>query len=695
MTPDQDVQLADRHHRSGRAKEAEQICRKVLRGAPEHPDALHLLGVITAQSGHPGAGADLIRRAVKLRPDFVQAWRNLGCVLVNQGAQEEAAAAYSQVVRCRPADAEAHFALGLILRGSGRSEEAAAAFASAAALRPDWADAHSKLGLTLRGLGKFDEAIEAYTKAIELEPKSADLHNNLANVLRDKGLLDEAIEQYVAAVRIRDTDAVTCLNLGNALKDKELFSAAAVAYERAVQLDPTCREALHQMAFALSSLNRFDDALAAHRRALALSPDDPRAHEALGATLLFKQDMAAAEASFRRALDLGSESATAWHGLGSALKCLGRFDEASTCFRRALAINPDGASFFKGLVATGRQVADEGEIGRLAALLRRPGLPAIERVWAGFSLGKLLDEADRFDEAFACLSAANTLFRETRANAGEHFDAEALSRTVDRIIETFTPDFFAQRRSWGDESELPVFVVGMPRSGTTLVEQIAASHHDVHGAGELPDISRLAFGLAHGGDPTAGTAWTADDIATASRAHLDNLESMAGGATRLVDKMPGNVFHLGLIATLFPSARVVFCRRDGRDNCLSCYFQQFAKNNLLYSYDLRDCARQFLETERLTEHWLRNLPLPMLEIRYEDMVADQEGQSRRLIEFLGLPWDPACLEFHRTERQVVTASLWQVRQPIYTRSVGRWRHYERDIGPLLNALADAGSDTAT
>jgi tetratricopeptide (TPR) repeat protein len=686
MTQDEVIRVADQHHRSGRPEEAERICRQVLVQQPDHPDALHLSGVIAAQTGRLDAAVDLIRRAVQIRPDFPAAWRNLGCVLVNQGNSDEAVAAYNRLIRLRPTDAPAHFAVGLILRDCGRLDEAIAAFSRATELKPDFAEAHAKLGQALRNERRLDQAIAAYRRAIAIDSGSADLHNNLANVLRDKGLLDEAITEYTKAVRLKDDDAVTCLNLGNALSQKEWFAEAVVAYQRAVQLDPRCYEAHHQMGFALASVDRFDEALLSHRRALALMPDDPRAHEALGATLLLKHDMAAAEASFRRALALGSESAHVWHGLGTALKCLGRFEDASACFRRALAISPDGAAFFKGLVATGRQVADAGEIARLTALLNEAGLPVGERTAAGFALGKLLDEADRFDEAFGCLSAANLLFKESRASAGEHFDGDLLKRTVARMTQSFTPEFFAQRQSWGETSELPVFIVGMPRSGTTLVEQIAASHPDVFGAGELPDIARLAGSISQGEDLATGQGWTSEAIAKASKSHLAQLRSLGGGARRVIDKLPGNVFHLGLIALLYPAARVIFCRRDVRDNCLSCYFQQFSKNHLLYTYDLADCGRQYLETERITAHWLKVLPLRMLEIRYEELVADQEGQSRRMIDFLGLPWDPACLEFHRTQRTVVTASVWQVRQPIYTRSVGRWRHYERHLGPLLDVL---------
>jgi tetratricopeptide (TPR) repeat protein len=575
----------------------------------------------------------------------------------------------------------------LLLKDRGRLDEAIAAFGEATRLRPGFAEAHGKLGQALRNKGRLDEAIAAYSSAIALDPSCADAHNNLGNVLRDKGLIDEAVAEYTKALRLKDDDAVTCLNLGNALSQKEWYAEAVVAYERAVQLDPANYEAHHQMGFALASLERFDEALRSHRRALALKPDDARTHEALGATLLLKHEMAEAETTFRRALALGANSALVWNGLGTALKCLGRFDEASVCFRNALAMSPDAPAFYKGLVATGRQVADPAEAERLTALLRQPELCDNDRIIAGFALAKLLDEADRFDEAFDCLSAANSLFKTTRAAAGERFDADVLHRTVGRMVEAFTPDFFSHRRAWGDPSEVPVFIVGMPRSGTTLVEQIAASHPAVFGAGELSDIAHLAIALP-GQDRATGQAWDAASIAKASRTYLERLRSLGGDAVRVIDKLPGNVFHLGFIATMFPAARVVFCRRDARDTCLSCYFQQFSKNNLLFTYDLADCGRQYVETERLAAHWLATLRLRMLEIHYETLVADQEAESRRLIDFLGLPWDAACLDFHRTQRTVATASVWQVRQPMYTRSVRRWRHYESHLGPLTEVLSE-------
>jgi len=628
-----------------------------------------------------------MRRAVRQRPEFAEAWANLGCVLVNDRQFDEAIQVYQWLAQLRPTDAAPHYALGILLRELGRLDEAIAAFSSATQFQGDLVDAHTRLGAALRSVGRLEEAMAAYSKAIAIRPDCADAWNDLANVLRDKGLLDEAIAHYARAAELKGDDGVIQFNLGNALYHQERFAEALPPYKRALQIKPDYFEAQNMLGLALAGLQRYEEAAAAHRRALAMRPDDAGAHEALGSALTHQQDVVAAEASFRRALALTPDSATAWNGLGMTLQSSGLFDEAVDCFRRALAISPDRASFHRSLITLGAQEADPAEVQRLGALLGQVDLPLKERIEAGFALGKLLDDAGRFDEAFPCFARANALLKQTPAAADQPFDGEKLHQVVDRIIEGSTPQFFAHRRHWGQASELPVFIVGMPRSGTTLIEQIAASHPAVFGAGELTDIGRIAADLASEESRVAEQGWDAESIAKASHAHIERLRSLDGHAVRISDKMPGNVFHLGLIAVLFPAAQVIFCRRDARDTCLSCYFHRFGNNRHRYTFDLADCARQCLETDRLVDHWLKVLPQRMLEIQYEAMVADQEGQSRRLIEFLGLPWDPACLEFHRTRRPVMTASVWQVRQPIYSRSVGRWRHYERHLAPLLDALA--------
>jgi tetratricopeptide (TPR) repeat protein len=381
---------------------------------------------------------------------------------------------------------------------------------------------------------------------------------------------------------------------------------------------------------------------------------------------------------YRNALALSQGEAPLWNDLGRCFLAQGRFDEAVAAFRRALAIDPDLADAYRNLAGCRLLPADDPELARIAALAERTDLPIEERAAAGFAVAKALDDADRYDEAFAAYDSANRLYCASRAAAGDRFDAADLARKIDRLIVDFTPALFATVGGWGNPSDLPVFIVGLPRSGTSLVEQIAASHSRVFGAGELKTIGEAAAELGPVDAP-----WTQATVRHAADAHLERLNGLGGGADRVIDKLPDNIFMLGVIATLYPAARIIFCRRDPRDIGVSCFFQKFSAGLLTFSYDLADCGRRIRETERLTAHWHRVLPLRWLDIQYESLVADLEGESRRLIDFLGLAWEPACLDFHRTIRTVQTASSWQVRQPLYHRSVGRWRHYQRHLGPLL------------
>lgn len=289
------------------------------------------------------------------------------------------------------------------------------------------------------------------------------------------------------------------------------------------------------------------------------------------------------------------------------------------------------------------------------------------------------------DEAFHHLHAANQLMRARLAAAGTRFHAAALRAYVDERIGRCTPDFFAAHRDWGNSSELPVFVVGMIRSGSTLTEQILASHPRIFGIGEANYIGAVGTALNGGMTDRVDRDWTRDACLRAANSHIVRLRVMGGGAARVIDKTLDNLFHLGMIAVLFPRARVIVCRRDPRDVALSCYFQSFAEP-IPFAYDLADCATRIREVDRMLAHWQTALPLPMHTLQYERLVAEPEKETRRLIAFLGLEWDSRCLGFHRTQRPVRSASLWQVRRPLYGGSVGRWRHYASHIAPLLDAF---------
>lgn len=516
-----------------------------------------------------------------------------------------------------------------------------------------------------------------------LDPGAA-LELNAAIAEHKAGRLDRA-EALYRKVLAKSPGQPHCLHwLGVIAGIKGFYGEAVRLIREALAASPNLADAHGNLAHALYQLGRFEEALPHYRYALNAQPDSIKAHLALTECLNRVGDMKGLLQNCKRTVERAPNDARALLELAHAQILLGRWEEGANSARRALEIQPDSVEALWRLV----QIAHQGDsntpdIRLLGELARRQDLSITDRITAEFSLAKALDDAGLFDDAFTHCARANGLVKQERAAAGERFDIEKVRSVVDDIIARFTPDFFKSVADWGDRSELPVFVLGMPRSGTTLVEQIAASHSRVFGAGELRYLMMIADEVS----PARGAVCSRDAVRRQAKAHLAKLRDLGKRADRVIDKQPDNIFILGVIAMLFPHARVVFCRRDPRDIALSCFFQRF-NEGYLFAYDLADCARRYRETERLVTHWHSVLPLRMFDLQYERLVADLEQESRRLIAFLGLEWEPACLEFYSNTRPVKTNSFWQVRQPLYRRSVGRWQKYQRHLGPLFDALAE-------
>ena len=550
---------------------------------------------------------------------------------------------------------------------------------------PELPDVHLNYGNALRETGELAEAVASYRRALALKSDYGMAHNNLAAALNQQAEFAAGLASAERAIALIPEFFGAHVNHADALMGLERFAEAEAPLRRALDLAPDWAQTHRDLGWVLAKLGRYEEAVASLEQAITLDPDDPTTHFALGTTLYQRKHLPGSEARLRRAVALAPDYTAAWHELGTVLRSFGRFDEALMCFRRAREIDPDWPEVYRSLAVTGQQAADDAQLRRLEAVLKNRERSVSDRISAGFALGMLLDNGERCDEAFPCFAEANALHRQQRAQAGERFDIAALRRQVDDLIELATPDFFSAAAPWGNPSQAPVFIVGMPRSGTTLVEQIAASHSRVFGAGELHELGRIWEALsAHNRDRPV-EKWDAAFARQLADRHVECLQALGNGAVRIIDKMPDNIFFLWLIAALFPSARIILCRRDLRDACLSCYFHHFTEGHL-YAYDLADCRARASEIDRLATHWLRVLPLAMLVIEYEKLVSNLAGESRRLIEFLGLEWEPSCLDFHLTERPVFTASAWQVRQPLYRRSVGRWRRYERHLKALCEVL---------
>jgi tetratricopeptide (TPR) repeat protein len=575
--------------------------------------------------------------------------------------------------------------------------------------------------------GNAGEAIAIYQRVLDCAPDNATALHQLGVIAQQRGQSDAAEELLRRAAEAAPGSDLVWNNLGVVLEARGKFADAAASYERALALNPNRARVHFNRANALRALGRWTEAEAAFRRALELDPRDVDALHNLAALHKERGDREQAETLFRQVLTLAPGMLDAHVNLGSVLQGLGWDDEALACFREALRLRPGFPDAVAGeagwlerhgeveaacqrlvpLVETAQDNPDvvttfatlAPRLGRetealemLERVLDDPTLLASKRQAALFALGKLFDKLGHYKEAFHRYQQANELRPRV-------FDFGQFMSFTERVLAVFDAGFLEAAPRAMHGSELPVFVVGMPRSGTSLVEQILASHPAVFGAGELPAIERLSESLPQLSEtaheyPECLRAANPATLDAAAGKYLAQLRALAPEAQRVVDKMPGNFLHVGLIELLFPRGHIIHVRRDPLDNCLSCYFQNFNQGHE-YSYDLPMLGFVYRQYERIMDHWQNVARVPFLEIRYEDLIARQEEETRRLLGFCGLDWDSRCLRFHEMQRVVRTASYDQVRRPIYRHSVGRYRNYDAWLGPLRETLARPESAAET
>lgn len=498
--------------------------------------------------------------------------------------------------------------------------------------------------------------------------------------LLSKGAFAEARESYQQLVNLDPRDAVARNGLGIALAQLARYGEAEAEFRRAIGIRPGFPEAHHNLAGVLQSTGRFNESETPLRRALKLKPSYVDARIGLATTCKLLGRFLEARDGYEKALRADPRATRAIVGMGQIASAEGRFTEAEAAFRRALEIDP-GASFaWGGLVWLRRMTSADADWVQRAEEIVGGGLTAIDESALQFAIGKYYDDVGDYARAFRAYQRGNELHK----RCAEPYDREGYERHIDELIRARTPEAIAGASTSGSDSERPVFVLGMPRSGTSLVEQIIASHPSAHGAGELNFWQTVVRRHA---DVFTHSLLTEALRGKLAREYLSNLTAHSATALRVVDKAPINANYLGIIHATFPRARIIFMQRDPIDTCLSCYFQQFPAV-LNWSMDLGDLAHFYRESQRLAAHWHRVLPPgTILDVPYAELITDQEKWTRRILEFIGLPWDERCLQFHETSRPVSTASVWQVRQKIYQSSVGRWRNYEKFIGPL-RSLAD-------
>jgi len=648
------LSLAASLMREGKLTQAERLYLAVLDKVPEQFEALLGLGRLRLRRGNAAAALDLLQSAANVNPRSADAQLELGNALAARDRHEEAIAAFRGALALRPRDAGALAGLGVALQELRRLDEAIDAYRQALALNPRLAFAHNNLGTALGHLQRFDEAVEHFRLATIADPNLAQAFDNLATALRKLGRLEEAVAAYRQSIRAKPDNAATHNQLGNTLQQLGGRGNEAIdAYKAAIALAPDSAAAYHDLANALFGRNRTAEALACYERAIELKPD----------------------------------FALAYANMGLALQQIGRRAKGIAAFERALELEPENIEFHYKMSDSKRFTAADAQLATLERLSTRAvSRSADEQVKLHFMLGKAYDEVGRHEAAFDQLSRGNRLMRQQLS-----YDPDAVHAYFERIRSIFTADMIRTNEGAGHPSAAPIFILGMPRSGTTLAEQILAGHPQVYAAGELSNFALAATAKPDKGRPNGypELARTLDrrGFFDLGATYLASLPVALPLPDRITDKMPGNFSYVGLIHLALPNARIIHIRRDPLDTCFSLYSKLFIAGQP-FSYDLEDIGRYYRDYQRLMAHWEAVLPEGrMIEVQYEDMVGDLEGQARRMVAHCGLEWDPRCLAFQNAKRTVRTASFSQVREPLYATSVGRAQPYRDMLRPLIKALA--------
>ncbi len=711
-------------HKAGLLADAALLYEKLLMEDESNAPALHLLGVLRHQQGDDTQAIELLCKALAIRPNMPVAHANLSDAFRAQGDFERAVGSARLALKLWRDCPEALCNLGLALHAMGRTAEAAETLGRALELSPDSALSHTNLGVILRESGRADEAIGHFRRAAELDPAFVPALNNLAQMLIERGQPAEALPHCREAARLEPMLAAAQYTLGNALEALRRWIDARAAYLEALRIDPDMACAHAHLALTLLGELWPGEAVPWLKQAVELDPQNPSFHEwlgavyceweeyaqavpyllqaialshteradlhvALGQALLNEGHLAQAFEHVHAAQRLAPEAPQVLFQLGNLHEAQGEMAEAEAAFRGALTLRPCAPLPLARLANNLRGRLPQEDLVTLEVRLNDRDLNKVPRARLLFALAQVLDERGEYRRAAECAKEANSLVLQLARGWRVH-DPAAAEAFVEGVVKAFCSELLGRTSGFGSDTRRPVFVVGLPRSGTTLVEQVLASHRRVHGAGELRLVPRSFESIpAVLGGPGSPLERVPDLDRTAivrlAEQHLAWIAELdTGPVERVVDKLPANYMHLGLLATLFPWATVIHCRRDLRDVAVSCWMTDFQM--VPWANEPDHIAAQFSCYQRLMDHWRNVLPISVYEVRYEDLVADIEGVARRLVAACGLEWDAKCLEFHTLERPVRTASVTQVRQPIYRRSVGRWKNYEHTLSELFAKL---------
>ena len=731
LTVEQALQQGIAAHKEGRLQDAERLYRAILQSQPKHPDANHNLGVLAVSVNKADGALPLFKTALEANPKIEQFWLSYIDALIKKKQFDNAKQVIEQA-KTQGVTEEKLDVLKVQLKPTAQEHESKLAVQNKSlslskkqkklaeqknkkkgkrqnlkVISPPEANIKSllehyqnglhddaeKLALSisekfprhnfsckvlaeiLKKTGRTPEALVAGQKAIEIDPQDAAAHNNLGLTFQELGRVDEAEASYNQAIVLKPDFAEAHYNLGNTLQNQGRLDEAAASYNQAIVLKPDFVEAYINLGLTLQELGRVDEAEASYNQAIVLKPNFAEAHNNLGITLKELGRLDEAEVSFRQAIALNPDFAKAHYNLGNTLKNQGRLDEAEASYKQAIALKPDYAEAHRSLASMKKFDTQDEHYSKMLELYLDKDISEEQRCHINFSLAKACEDLGHFEQAFAHYSEGNVL-RKKLLNYDINQDIELFSKIKSNYPEiaqqSLTPDKLSK-------SLMPIFIVGMPRSGTTLVEQIISSHSKVTGAGELNFAEQFGAVIA-----TGITEANNESLLDFRHKYLTKLKSASSENLIVTDKMPQNFRYIGLLAAAFPEAKIIHVKRDPAAVCWANYKQYFRSKGIGYCYAIDDILDYHKLYENLMEFWGNSLSKRIYNLDYEKLTVNQKSETHQLIDYLGLDWDEKCLEPQNNARNVATASKLQIREKVYQGSSQQWKKYQ----PFLNGALD-------
>lgn len=724
------IEQADSYYDNGNAMQARELYDQARHHDPENATAWLMLGAVNAETGAVQQGVEYINEALRLKPDFVDAYITLAHIYIATSRKADAIRCLQNALENAPQDHEALIMLGGLYVNAERFVDARDCFQQALAVRPDDFDAQLMLAWNQFQLKEFDQAKKSYGRATELNPGSVDAWYGLGQVLFSLAEYEAALAAFNKVLGLNPGYAEAYLQSAYASQGLNEHRRAVELFERVLSMDPKNIAALNGRGYSLLALGQLQQAMQQFDHILSFSPGNSAAEYGRASVYLQQGRLEQAEGILKYILENRSDYIPAYINLATLYQSRGQIDAALQVCEQALTVNADAQEIITAMAyLLARQGRFDVAAEKLQPVLERGienaqeaiayaetarflqeqdrALQVVESMLADsssassyerkrlrYSAGKLSNAIGQYDRAFQHYQAANKLAMEQLGHKNFEEERAVYNKSLESLISVYSHENLAQLNTSGNDSSVPIFIVGMPRSGTTLIEQVLSSHPDVYGAGELTMMAELADNLptvlgSKDPYPHCIQGVSQQELDKIAADYIDRLQDIGQGARHVVDKMPNNFELLGLISALFPSAKVIHCMREPLDTCLSIYFQEFTTSSL-HNHDLNAIGYLYQRYEKLMRHWKQVIDLPILDVRYENVVTDTEKQVRRLLDFCGLEWDEQCLKFYESDRHVRTASYDQVRQPIYTSSLRRWKNYAPYLDDLQRILSEQG-----